>query len=49
MLYIRENKSKSVPTTEELAGKIFAGKLDVTMVGDLLKENEEIGLIKGNI
>ena len=44
LLYIRENKLNS--TTEELAEEVFAGKLDINVVGKLLKEIEDIGLIK---
>ncbi|MDG5787103.1 hypothetical protein QA612_06325 [Evansella sp. AB-P1] len=46
LLYIRENKGKNNPTTEELAEKVFLGKLDTSTVQQLLKEIEEIGLIR---
>ncbi|WP_232735693.1 hypothetical protein [Alteribacter populi] len=46
LLYIRENKTNVASTTEELAERVFAGKLDINTVNKLLKEIEEIGLIK---
>ncbi|WP_368506108.1 hypothetical protein AB3N04_19875 [Alkalihalophilus sp. As8PL] len=47
LLAIRENKTKIPPTTEELAEKVFSGKLDIKAVEKLLKEVEDTGLIKG--
>lgn len=46
LLAIRETPSRA-STTEELAEKVFSGKLDIKLVDKLLREVEEIGLIKG--
>lgn len=46
LLYIREKNPKDAPTTEELAERVFSGKIDINTVNELLKEIEEIGLIK---
>ncbi|WP_235715030.1 hypothetical protein [Halalkalibacter akibai] len=46
LLYVRENQTETL-TTEKLANAVFGGKLDISLVNKLLKEIEEIGLIKG--
>ncbi len=46
LLHIRQNE-KTHFTTEDLAQKVFAGKLDTANVSKLLKDIEETGLIKG--
>lgn len=46
LLYIRENKSKADPTTEELAKLVFGGKLGINQVYRLLQEIAETGLIQ---
>ncbi|UCZ55231.1 hypothetical protein LGQ02_03750 [Bacillus shivajii] len=47
LLYIRGNKTKDHPTTEEMAENVFSGKLDIRTVTKLLQEVEETGLIRG--
>ncbi|WP_078427782.1 hypothetical protein [Alkalihalobacterium alkalinitrilicum] len=46
LVYIRKNSSKAGPTTEELAEKVFANKVDMDTVKQLLKDVEDTGLIK---
>ncbi|WP_078551739.1 hypothetical protein [Bacillus alkalicellulosilyticus] len=46
LIYIRENSAKTAPTTEELAEKVFSGKLDISLVNELLLEIEQFNLIK---
>ena len=46
LVYIRQSQTKSGVTTEELAEKVFSNKIDIKTTYELLREIEEIGLIK---